>query len=258
MSSNKILVVEDQPDSTTMQKHLRHLKAVGYLLEIVETGEGALLALDRRFGAAILDVNLMAGDEIQKEKDLLQGAGLEPFVPEEGQGFQIAALARHRWPSLGILMLTSERLSDDDVITGLDCGADDYIPKSASSEVLAAKLRAVLKRSGQRELPSVQVGDLMLNTRGKALFSKDGGTVLLTEAETRVVERLALAAHSTVTREALLAWALPHKMENDGESQEAALRAVDTLVSKLRRKVLHALSKKIPIETVYGKGYRLA
>lgn len=258
MAANRLLIVEDEPNSITMQKHLQYLKTVGYLLEIVQTGEDALSALDRQFDAALLDVNLMASDAIQKEKDLLTGAGLEPFVPEEGQGFQIAALARHKWPSLGILMLTSERLSDDDVITGLDCGADDYMPKSASSEVLSAKLRAILKRSGQRELPSVQVGNLMLNVRGKALFSRDGVSVLLTQAETRVIERLAIASQKAVTREDLLAWALPHKIATDGESQETALRAIDTLVSKLRRKVQRALSISIPIETVYGKGYRLA
>ena len=175
---------------------------------------------------------------------------LDVMLPGLG-GF--AALAKIRETSkVPVIMLTA-RGEDVDRIVGLEMGADDYLPKPFNPRELVARIRAILRRTGERvevddEASVVTVGDLEmdLGTRGVRCAS---GEVNLTGAEFAVLETLVRSAGNVVGRDDLSRKAL-------GRRASAFDRSLDVHLSNLRRKLGPLPDGGERIKTVRGVGYQ--
>jgi DNA-binding response OmpR family regulator len=226
MPKHRVLIVEDEQDIAGLIK-LTLERAGETDAEIVGSGEAALRAVtDRPPDLVILDLNL-------------------PVV----SGTEVCRIIRSRpgIPRVPIIMLTA-RTSEDDRVSGLDQGADDYVTKPFSLRELAARVRAVLRRGGGRDEPPP------LNYRGGRLTADfdavavevDGDPVRLTRREFELLRYLVRNKNRVVSRDRLLerVWGYDRLVET---------RSVDVHVGRLRGK-LGAAGRQI--ETVVGLGYR--
>jgi two-component system phosphate regulon response regulator OmpR len=146
-----------------------------------------------------------------------------------------------------VLMLTA-RDSSGDRIEGLSLGADDYLAKPFEPQELLLRIEAILRRTGSRSTGAERL------SLGQCSFDPDRGELLLadepvrlTEAEARLLKRLAANAHTAVDR-----------LDLARETADPSGRAVDVQVTRLRRKI--ELDPKAPryLQTVRGVGYMLA
>jgi len=149
-----------------------------------------------------------------------------------------------------IIMLTA-RSSEEDRLEGLDLGADDYVVKPFSPRELAARVRAVLRRSSgaTAEGPPIRVGGLIVDP-ARHEVTVDGRSVALTPREFRLLEVLARAPGRAFTRSELVERAF-------GADSEALDRTIDAHVVNLRRKIEDDPGHPARVETVFGVGYRL-
>lgn len=150
-----------------------------------------------------------------------------------------------------ILMLTAKG-SDESVVAGLDAGADDYVQKPVAPKVLAARLRALTRRSSRQEPDeTIAVENLRLHVLRRQA-SLNGGTLDLRTKEYVLLELLARRAGDPVSREEIAStvWA------GDEDVREATLNIT---VSTLRKKLMKAQPKPagVLIKTVRGVGYKL-
>lgn len=150
--------------------------------------------------------------------------------------------------SVPILMLSAMGEADDR-IAGLEHGADDYMPKPFEPRELLLRIRTALRRRPPVEAASaseVTFGPCRFDRRRSEL-TRDGERVRLTETEARVLKVLSARPGEAVDRETL--------------SEEAALegseRAIDVLITRLRRKVESSPKDPRYLQTVRGKGYTL-
>ncbi len=144
-----------------------------------------------------------------------------------------------------VVMLTAKD-EEVDRIVGFELGADDYVTKPFSTRELVLRCRAVLRRSGESEVPIATIGPLSLDHDAHQAFV-DGEPVALTALEFKLLETLARRHGRVQSRETLLqdVW----DMRGD-----LTTRTVDTHVKRLRRKLKAAGTM---IETLRGVGYRL-
>ena len=154
-----------------------------------------------------------------------------------------------------VLMLTA-RSTEDDVLAGLDVGADDYMTKPYSPRELVARIRTVLRRSritggpGVDAKPTVlRVGDLLVDPAEHSVIC-DGKPVACTPDEFAVLAAMAAAPGRVFTRAQLLR----HTRGYDRASTE---RAVDVHVLNLRKKIEANPARPARLVTVYGVGYKL-
>jgi DNA-binding response OmpR family regulator len=171
---------------------------------------------------------------------------LDLMLPNRS-GFEVLKAYR-RIGTTPVILLTA-RDNETDRVVGLEIGADDYIPKPFNPRELVARVRAVLRRTGNGAvLPAeIRLGDLVLSPAAR--LATIGGTPLdLTTAEFNLLERLLQRAGTAVGRDELARAALGRQY-GDGID-----RNVDTLVSKLRRK----LGRDDRIKTVRNTGYLFA
>jgi DNA-binding response OmpR family regulator len=135
--------------------------------------------------------------------------------------------------------------SSDDLVDGLDLGADDYMAKPVVLAELAARLRALARRTGVPQAEVLIRGDLVVDTASRDV-TRSGRTVALTAREFDVLEEL-LRAHGRVLAASVLRRRLweTHREVTDNTVRVTMLR--------LRRK----LGEPSPIETVTGAGYRI-
>ena len=149
-----------------------------------------------------------------------------------------------------VIMLTA-RGEDSDRIAGLMAGVDDYLPKPFNPLELAARIRAVLKRS--TTVPAVTAtigfGNLELHIKRREV-QVEGRLVALTATELRILEVLLNRKGEVLSRAELTEAAV-------GRPLEAYDRSVDTLVSKLRRKLGEAGARGAEIRSLRGHGYVL-
>jgi DNA-binding response OmpR family regulator len=148
-----------------------------------------------------------------------------------------------------IIMLTV-RGEEDDIVRGLELGADDYIPKPFSPRQLVARVKAVLRRAGKKHVPAVhRVGEFTLNANRRELRIGPDRTVFLTPLENRLFRYLMINAGHILTSEAIIAqvWG-PEGGDRDMLRQ---------LIRRLRRKIEPDPAQPIFIETVPGLGYGL-
>lgn len=171
-------------------------------------------------------------------------------------GFEVCRRIRGRH-DVPVIMLTA-RGEDADRVTGLDIGADDYVPKPFNPRELLARMRAILRRAQPRVSAArtgdgpgrIEVGNLVVDAAGhRAQLA--GVDLELTSFELRVLVELARRAGETVTREELAAAVLP----KGGRYDPSVDRSLDVHVSHLRHKLGESGSKRI--RTVRGVGYAL-
>jgi DNA-binding response OmpR family regulator len=224
MSAPRVLIVEDEAKIS----HLiaKNLAAIG--LECSTAADG-IAALD-----------LFA----KTEPDLVL---LDLMLPGM-DGLEVCRRIRAR-SRVPILMLTARR-DEADVVLGLELGADDYMTKPFGVRELVARVRALLRRALPEEDAPVHVGPLALDPARRRL-DIDGRPVELTTLEFDLLLFLAKHPGRVFSRDQLLeqVW---------GSDRVVDSRSIDSLVSRLRKKVEADPDSPKLIQTVWGAGYRMA
>ena len=177
---------------------------------------------------------------------------LDLMLPGE-DGMAICRRLRREGNNLPVIMLTAKG-ADSDRISGLEAGADDYLPKPFNPQELLACIKAVLRRQ-QRELPgapsqvveTVRFGPWHLDLSTRQL-TRDGTDVPLTTGEFAVLKALVQHPREPLTRDKLMNLAR-------GREWGAMERSIDVQVSRLRRLIEDNPSKARYIQTVWGVGY---
>jgi two-component system, OmpR family, response regulator CpxR len=220
----EILIIDD--DVALCELVTEYLEPLGFHIEAVHRGDtGARRALEGQHAIVVLDVML---------------PGLN--------GFDVLRKIR-TLSKVPVLMLTA-RGDDVDRIVGLEIGADDYLPKPFNPRELAARIRAILRRSNSKSSPEtvrLAVGDLEMET-GTRLVRRAGEIIDLTAVEYDVLEKLLRAAGQIMTREELSTQVL-------GRSTSPFDRSIDMHISNLRKKLGHHVGEAERIKTVRGVGY---
>ena len=226
MHRHHVLIVEDEHDIASLIKHTLE-RGGGTNADIVSSGDAALKAINERPpDLVILDLNLPVVD-----------------------GVEVCRILRSRPDArrVPIIMLTA-RTGENDRVDGLDLGADDYVTKPFSLRELAARVRAVLRRSADAEdRPSPPYRSAHLTADFDAVaVSVDGRPVRLTRREFELLRYLVQNKNRVVSRDRLLerVWGYDRLVET---------RSVDVHVGRLRGKLREAGAQ---IETVIGLGYR--
>lgn len=224
---NRVLLVDDDVELCGMLKE--YLEAEGFAVDVVHDGvHGADKALGDAYEVVVLDV-------------MLPGIG----------GFE--SLRRIRAHSqMPVLMLTAKG-DDVDRIIGLELGADDYLPKPCNPRELAARLRAILRRTAQHPDSTVSarplvVGDLVVRPAQRVAQWRTTD-LALTSTEFNVLHALVEHAGRVVSKAQLSERAL-------GRSLERYDRSLDVHVSNLRHKLGVLQDGRSPIQTVRGAGYQ--
>jgi len=226
MDKCKILVIEDEEDILALV-HYNLVKA-GFHVEIAESGkEGLQKALLESPDLIVLDLMLPDMDGLEICQRLR---------------------ASKEMSEVAIVMMTAKG-EEEDVVKGLEYGADDYIPKPFSPQVLIARLNAVLRRRASEaqdrgETPIV-VHDLVIDPRRNSVTAA-GKKIDLTVSEFKLLSKLAARPGWVFTRTQIVDTI-------HGEGYAVTDRAVDVQVVGLRKKLGTCGSY---IETVRGVGYR--
>ena len=213
----RVLIVEDDPllgDALTAG-----LKQRGFESDWVQDGRDAQAAIRvEPFAAVVLDLGLPGL------------GGLELLRSERGRGNKVP-----------VLILTA-RDAVQDRITGLDSGADDYVVKPTDLDELAARLRALVRRSKGEPAPLLRIGSLVLDPAARTV-TRDGHVVDLQPREFTLLQELMLNAGRVLSREQL-----EERMYRWGEEVES--NAVEVHIHHLRRK----LGADV-VKTIRGVGY---
>ena len=164
-------------------------------------------------------------------------------------GFDIAKKIRSKGITTPILMLSAKSELDDKV-TGLDCGADDYLTKPFMTKELLARLRALSRRTLGTTDGVLTFGDILLDTHTYTLScTANGQSVRLSEKEYRILEYLIVNSGQILTREQLASkiWGLDSNAEYNN---------VEVYMSFTRKKMAF-VETKAEIKAVRGIGYEL-
>jgi two-component system OmpR family response regulator len=225
----KVLLVDDDVELLELLRD--YLLGEGFEVELRHDGDAGVRAvLGGGFDAVVLDVMMPGIDGIQALR-LIRSASAVP-----------------------VLMLTA-RGDDDDRITGLELGADDYVPKPCTPRELTARLRAILKRvaAGTVTTQAIQmplsVGTLTL-WPSERRAERAGAPLDLTSTEFSLVEILARNAGQVVSKTMLSESAL-------GRPLSRFDRSIDVHMSSIRQKLGTLPDGRSCIQTVIRKGYQL-
>jgi two-component system response regulator RegX3 len=222
----RILVVED--DAALLRGLLDVLVYNGYEVKGVEDGGRALdTGLKEVFDLILLDVMLPTLD-----------------------GFLICKEIRKQKPSQGIIMITAKG-SEDDIVTGFNAGADDYISKPFSLREVMVRVEAVLRRTGKNP-GDVEIRFCDIVFDGKNLIAEyQNQTSELTRKEMDIIAYLHRHRDRIVSKKELLTevW---HYADADIET-----RTVDIHMLKLRKKIARLIGDTPFVNTIRGEGYRL-
>lgn len=148
------------------------------------------------------------------------------------------------------IIMLSARSDDEDVVKGLELGADDYIVKPFSPSQLVARVRAVLRRAGAVETPDIlQTADLRLDRERSEVQRANMPPIRLTQLEMRLLEAFMLNAGQVLPSDRLIStvWGI------DGGDRTM----LKQLVYRLRAKLEHGAAHAVYIETVPSIGYVL-
>lgn len=219
----RILIVEDD-------RKLAHQLKKG----LDEEGHPASLAFDGRDGLEAA---------MATEFDVLVLDVMLPTV----DGFSLVRRLRRAGVATPILMLTA-RDSAEDIVTGLDAGADDYLTKPFSFRVLLARLRALERRKQVDPRTQLKVADLTLDAAGHRV-ERAGASLSLTRTEFAILDLLMKNAGKVMARDRLIqgVWGYDCEIESN---------TLDVFMRQLRLKVEPPGSRKL-IHTVRGVGYTL-
>ena len=219
----KVLVVEDERKMARFIQ--RGLREEGYAVDLAEDGrEGAMMAAISEYAVIVLDIMLPRLD-----------------------GLQVTAQIRRGGNSTPILLLTA-RDTPDDIILGLDVGADDYLTKPFRFDVLLARLRALTRRGGAQRLEVLRFGDIELDRLAhKARRGKR--ELKLTPKEFTLLEHFLLNPGRVIRRTELLEKVWEINFEPD-------TNVVNVHVANLRSTLEEKSGPRV-IQTVRGVGYVL-
>ena len=227
-SHGKVLIVDDE---FAIRRALRNtLQTMGFVVDDASTGEAALqIVHESQYDVVLLDINM-------------PGIG----------GIQACREMRRSLPGLGILMLTV-RESEDDKVTALDAGADDYITKPFNIRELAARVRAAIRRSAAAQADCdavIKIGDVELDP-SRRLVHKAGEPVHLTPKEFDLLHFLMAHAGLPMTHVRLLhaVW---------GPEYGGELEYLRTFVRQLRKKIEDYPAEPAYLLTDSHVGYRFA
>lgn len=225
MSKGRILVVDDEEDILELVKY--NLEREGYLVDCVDTGEEAIeRAVAIRPDGILLDLMLPGVDGIEVCRELRKNPDTR---------------------TIPIIMMTAKG-EEADVVSGLEVGADDYVPKPFSTKVLVARLRALLRRTaGETDSEAGEVirrGTFLLDL-GRREASINGKPLDLTFTEFEILRLLAKRPGWVCSRSRIV-------NEIKGSDYPVTERAVDVQIVGLRKK----LGDADLIETVRGVGYK--
>ncbi|MEO9475475.1 MAG: response regulator transcription factor [Cyclobacteriaceae bacterium] len=222
----RILLAEDDPNLGQVLNEYLNLKGFETKL-CVDGQQGADTFKPGKFDLCVLDL-------MMPKKD----------------GFQLASEIRAIDPDIPIIFLTAKSLKED-VIQGFKVGADDYITKPFSMEVLLLRIQAVLKRTMAEEdksLPSdIKIGNLQYQYAENRL-TLPGGIIKLTTKENELLKLFIENLNQTVTRTVAL-----KKIWHDDSYFNA--RSMDVYIAKLRKYLKEEESLKLL--TVHGEGFKL-
>ncbi|TWH98889.1 DNA-binding response OmpR family regulator [Luteimonas cucumeris] len=227
-------VVDDSPrivlleDDAELREEILLPGLTGYGFAVVGVGTAAAMYEALRTNAAdvaVLDVGLPDAD-----------------------GFSVAQAVRALLPGIGIVMLTGHGETSDQV-RGLSHGADAYLVKPAQVELLAATIRSLLRRLRGR-IATVPEARWHYDANDWCLVSPTGRTVALSKTEQRIMACFSSALGELVTREKLVAAVAENVHDYDPHR-------IESLIHRLRRKVLRQCGESLPLMAVHGKGYVL-
>ena len=204
--------------------------------------------LDReRHSVVVVGDGRAAIEEVRRNRpDLLV---LDVMLPRV-DGLDVCRVLR-RESDLPILMLTA-RSTEDDLLLGLDLGADDYMSKPFSPRELVARVRTLLRRTAPvagAPDPVSRVGALAVDP-ARHLVTCEGRTVDCTPGEFRLLEAMAASPERVFTREQLLE-------HLHGFDRFLTYRTIDVHVMNLRKKIEPEPRRPVRLVTVYGIGYKL-
>lgn len=218
----RLLLIEDEaPLRLTLA---RRLEADGYRVDQAADGEDGLFqAREYPVDLAIVDLGLPK----------LNGLTVVQRLRADGR-------------TMPILILTA-RSGWQDKVTGLEAGADDYLVKPFEYPELAARIKALLRRSLKAASDVLTLGPLAIDFSAQAA-TLSGEPMELTTFEYRVLEFLVRERARVVTKQELADYLYPHDQDRDSN-------VLEVLVGRLRRK-LDPAGTLAPIETLRGRGYR--
>ena len=222
MSAGTILLIEDEIDIADLLR--LYFEKEGFRLVHAADGERGLERLSERTPRVVLlDIGLPGMD-----------------------GIEVCRRVRSS-SEVPIIMLTA-RDAEVDKVVGLELGADDYVTKPFSPRELVARVKAVLRRSEERPIAPevIEVGEFSIDSGRREVLGPDGALVRPTAREFDLLWHLAVHRGLALSRAQLLqaVWGYDYFGET---------RTVDVHIRQLRKKL-----DGVPIETVWGIGYRMA
>src|SRR5690606_10733573 len=226
MENVRVLVVEDERDINNLIA--LHFEREGFIVDQVYDGVTALeVALKNSYAVMVLDWMLpgKTGIDILKE------------------------LRSHKKSDSIAVIMTTAKGQPNDVILGLESGADDYISKPYDMDVLKARVKALLRRNpmvSTSDKSVVKVGELKLNIKEHVVTCR-GSEIDLTISEFKLLAALMMNLGSVLSRKSLIA-------EIQGEGVSVVDRSIDTHMVGLRKKIGSCSDY---IKTVRGVGYKI-
>ena len=219
----RVLLIED--DVTIARLLKEGLEDESYAVDVAhDGGEGYQTAAADEYDVIILDIML-----------------------PEMNGYEVCRALRNDGNKTPILMLTA-RDAERDIVEGLDTGADDYLAKPFSFDVLLARIRALLRRPNEKLEEIIQVGDLKLDPSSKRV-TRASQEISLTAKEYGVLEYLMRNKGKVLSKEQIIS----HVWDFDAD---VLPNNVELFIMFLRRKIDKPFKSKL-IYTVSGFGYKL-
>jgi DNA-binding response OmpR family regulator/tRNA A-37 threonylcarbamoyl transferase component Bud32 len=223
MAGERVLIIED--DTTLLRGLKDNFESRGYRVDTASDGEAGLEA------------------SLRTDPDLII---LDIMLPKMN-GYEICRAVREQTLETPIIMLTAKG-QEDDIVRGLDVGADDYVTKPFSIKELLARANAFLRRSAAGAHELLSFGDCRLDVASHKLF-RSGVEVTLTPKEFALLEYLVKNASRALTRDQILqkVW---------GGGVLVTTRSVDRCVATLRAKIEPDPRYPIYLQTIRDIGYR--
>jgi len=219
----RILLVEDDPMLAEFMRMV--LSEAGYAVDVTGSGEeGRTLASVERYDAVLLDVNLPDCNGVHVLQSLRRAGSTTPIIMVTAQG------------------------ADSDVVRALDAGADDYIVKPFSNQILRSRVHAAVRRGGAKRSEQLVLGGLVMNRLAREV-RLNGTELSLTPREFALLEHLLLHPDEVVTKTQLLesVWELTF---------DPGTNVIEVHISRVREK-LRRVAPSPCITTVRGVGFRL-
>ena len=220
----RLLIVEDEP--ALLETLARQFRTAGFSVDLAADGvDGEFAGKEYPIDIAVVDLGLPGKS-----------------------GLDAIRAWRKAEKSFPVLILTA-RDSWQEKVTGLDAGADDYVTKPFRFEEVLARVQALLRRSGGWSQPILKSGVVELDTRSQEVRVA-GAAIELTAFEYRLLEYLMLRAGQVISKTELTEKLYEQDFERDSNT-------IEVFVGRLRRK-LDPDGDRQPIETLRGRGYRIA